>query len=117
MQRMPGGYALDSKAEISRDGLSMQNLFKYAIFGGTLLWGYGATVSAATFVDLGNAAGKQCAAASVNDSGQTVGNCTSATPSANDAPWYAASTAGPQQVLPPLRPISPVRSGRLAIAG
>lgn len=114
---MPGGYALDSKAEISRDGLSMQNLFKYAIFGGTLLWGYGATVSAATFVDLGNAAGKQCAAASVNDSGQTVGNCTSATPSANDAPWYAASTAGPQQVLPPLAANQPCSVGAIGNSG
>ncbi|MCT7264468.1 hypothetical protein, partial [Salmonella enterica] len=31
-----------------------------------------------------------------------VGNCSSATVSANSNPWYAASLSGPQQVLPPL---------------
>lgn len=40
----------------------MQNLFKFAILpmmvsGGALLWGASAAVNAATFVNLGNAAG------------------------------------------------------------
>lgn len=95
----------------------MQNLYKHVILGGALLWGYGATASAATFVDLGNAAGKQCAAVGVNDSGQVVGNCSSADPSADGAPWYWASSAGPQQVLPPLVTDQPCDVGAITNSG
>ena len=85
----------------------MQNLFKRAILpmmvsGGALLWGASAAVNAATFIDLGNAAGVQCATTAVNDSGQAVGNCTLSDPSANLVPWFSASSAGPQQALPSL---------------
>lgn len=95
----------------------MQTLSKYVILGGALLLGYGATATAATFVDLGNAAGKQCVAVSVNDSGQIVGSCSTATPSANDNPWYAASSAGPQQVLPPLVANQPCSVGSIGNSG
>jgi len=69
---------------------------------GALLCGYGAMANAATFVSSGHVAGPQCATAGVNDSGQLVGNCKSADPSANSNPWFASTGAGPQQVLPPL---------------
>lgn len=72
------------------------------LLGASLLYGYGVTASAATYVDSGSAAGAQCSTSSVNDSAQAVGNCSSATVSANSNPWYAASLSGPQQVLPPL---------------
>ncbi|USX01694.1 hypothetical protein NHF41_07635 [Pseudomonas proteolytica] len=100
----------------------MQNLFKVAILpmmvsGGALLWGAGAPVIAATFVNLGNAAGVQCATAGVNDSGQSVGNCSQDDPSANGEPWYAASTAGPQQILPLLVANQPCAVGAIANNG
>lgn len=100
----------------------MQNLFKNAILpmmvsGGVLLWGASAAVNGATFVDLGNAAGAQCFTGGVNDSGQSVGNCAPTNPSKNYKPWYSASPAGPQQVLPALVTNRPCSVGGIANNG
>lgn len=71
---------------------------------GVLLCGHAAIANAATFVSSGHAAGPQCTTSGVNDSGQVVGNCNSATPSANATPWFSSTLAGPQQVLLSLVP-------------
>lgn len=65
------------------------------------LAGFNLSANAATFIDLGHAAGTQCGTSAVNDNGLAVGNCSSN--SVNDAPWMAnVTTAGPQQPLAPM---------------
>jgi uncharacterized membrane protein len=56
-------------------------------------------------VDLGNAAGEQCAAYGVNDFGVTVGRCIPGNPSGVVVAWV--STAGSQTALPTLAPTRP----------
>lgn len=69
---------------------------------GVSFCGHSASANAATFVSSGHAAGPQCATSGINDNGQAVGNCNSATPSTNPNPWFSSTLAGPQQVLLPL---------------
>lgn len=73
-------------------------------FMGSLLAGvFGLTANAATYVDLGHAAGKQCETVSVNDNGIAVGNCSPASTSANNVPFVANVNMPNSQV--PLAPL------------
>ncbi|MBZ6459116.1 hypothetical protein K7402_13585 [Pseudomonas fluorescens group sp.] len=85
----------------------MTTIFKTAISSlmlgtGAILCSYNSAAYAATFVNLGHAAGAQCSTAWVNDNAQAVGNCSPPSASANNVPWFSATLAGPQQTLAPL---------------
>lgn len=76
------------------------------------------SANAATFIDLGHAAGAQCTATGVNDSGLAVGNCSQASTSVNNAPWVAnITTAGPQQPLAAMAAGQPCEVNGLSNAG
>ncbi|MCF5667125.1 hypothetical protein GIV47_19395 [Pseudomonas marginalis] len=88
-----------------------------ALIGVALFCGNAATVNAATFISSGNAAGAQCETVGVNDNAQVVGNCSPFSVSANNNPWYAATPAGPQQILPPLVNRKPCRVEAITNSG
>lgn len=82
------------------------------------LTGFCLLANAATYIDLGHAAGPQCIATGVNDHGMAVGNCSSATPSAIGAPWVDnVTTSGGEISLANLDPGKPCVARGIANSG
>lgn len=80
----------------------MNKLLK-SFIGFLLAGAFELNANAATYVNLGHAAGEQCETASVNDNGIAVGNCSPASTSANNVPFVAnVNTPNSQTPLAPL---------------